>query len=181
MADKPIYYGGKGSTPMYYGGKKPMYYGGGAGRNYGMQAYGGGAYGGGAYGYGAYGGMAYGGGKEGEDGTFVGKITLTRMLRVVSQRWLSIFVFLLVGLIVSFAIYRISPTIYEATSEFTMDMRRSTGRSGQSTALADAMPDYGTTYVEIFNTRISDWRSEKIVTKLVQQYRASRPASTVTD
>ena len=33
MADKPIYYGGKGSTPMYYGGKKPMYYGGGAGRN----------------------------------------------------------------------------------------------------------------------------------------------------
>ena len=181
MADKPIYYGGKGSTPMYYGGKKPMYYGGGAGRNYGVQAYGGGAYGGGAYGYGAYGGMAYGGGKEGEDGSFVGKVTLTRMLRVVSQRWLSIFVFLLVGLIVSFAIYRISPTIYEATSEFTMDMRRSTGRSGQSTALADAMPDYGATYVEIFNTRISDWRSEKIVTKIVQQYRASRPASTVTD
>lgn len=34
MADKPIYYGGKSGTPIYYGSKKPMYYGTG-------QAYGG--------------------------------------------------------------------------------------------------------------------------------------------
>ena len=43
MADKPIYYGGKGSGPMYYGGRggqlayggrKPMYYGGGSSRSY---------------------------------------------------------------------------------------------------------------------------------------------------
>ena len=176
MADRtPIYYAGKGgSSPMYYGGKKPMYYGG-AGRNYGKTAYGG------AYGYGAYGGMAYGGRGVDEDGSFVGKVTLARVFRVISQRWLSVFVFLLVGLIVSFAIYRISPTIYEATSEFTMDMRRTTGRAGQNATLAEAMPDYGATYVEIFNTRISDWRSEKLFTKVVQQYRASRPASTATD
>ena len=194
MADKPIYYGGKGSTPMYYGVKKPMYYGG-AGRNYGVTAYGVGAYGSGpygsgAYGYGSYGGGAYGygaygdgayGGKDGEDGSFVGKITFARMLRVVSQRWLSVFVFLLVGLIVSFAVYRISPTIYEATSEFTMDMRRMTGGRNSSSVLADSMRDDGVTYIEIFNTRISDWRSEKIVSKIVQQYRASRPTSTVTD
>ena len=183
MADKPIYYGGKGSSPMYYGGQKPMYYGGqrpmyyggGAGQQYGNPAYG-------SYGaYGAYGGMAYGAPNEEEDSSFVGKITFARVLRVISQRWLSVFVFLLVGLIVSFAIYRISPTIYQATSEFTMDMRRSTGRGGQSATLADAMPDYGATYNEIFNTRISDWRSEKLLAKIVQQYRTSRPASTVTD
>ena len=180
MADKPIYYGGKGSSPMYYGGSKPMYYGGGAGRHYGNPGYGG-SYG--SYGsYGAYGGMAYGRAQGGdEDDSVVGKITLTRVLRVISQRWLSVFVFLLVGLIVSFAVYRISPTIYQATSEFTMDMRRSTGGAGQSSALAEAMPDYGSSYNEIFNTRISDWRSEKIFTKIVQQYRSIRPASTVTD
>ena len=140
MADKPIYYGGKSSSPVYYGGKssspvyyggkKPVYYGG-ASRHYGRSAYG-------QYGaYGAYGGMQYGnkGGSEGEEGSIVGTISLTRMLRVISQRWLSVFVFLLVGLIVSFAVYRISPTIYQATSEFSMDMRRSRG-SGYGQALA---------------------------------------------
>ena len=168
MADKPIYYGGKGSSPMYYGtsrptypayGANPMYYG--AGRAYG----------------GVYGGMANGGSPE--DGSIVGTITIGRMMRVVAQRWLSVFVFLLVGLIISFAVYRISPTIYEARSEFTMDMRRTSGY-GKS-ALADATPDYGNTYAEIFNTRISEWRSDKIVTKIMEQYRASHPSSTVSD
>ena len=180
MADKPIYYGGGKSSPMYYGGKSPspMYYGGKKPMYYGSRPYGG-AYGGtygGAYG-GAYGGMGGGGG---DDGSIVGTITIGRMLRVISQRWLSVFVFLLVGLIVAFAVYRISPTIYEATSEFTMDMRRSSGGRGQG-ALAEATPDYGNTYAEIFNTRISDWRSDKVVTKVVQQYRAGHPSSTVSD
>ena len=182
MADKPIYYGNTESSPMYYGGKKPMYYGG-AGRNYGTGAYGSyGAYGGRYGSYGSYGGVAYGGGHGEEEGggSIVGSITFSRMLRVVSQRWLSIFVFLLVGLIVSFAIYRISPTIYSATSEFTMDMRRTSGGSMQG-AIADATPDYGSSYVEIFNTRLSDWRGEKLVTKILQHYRTMRPASVVSD
>ena len=172
MADnKPLYYGGSKSS-------KPMYYGGGANR----PAYGGRspAYYGNAYGAGTYGGtygMQYGG--AGNDGSIIGKITFSRMLRVVSQRWLSVFVFLLVGLIAAFAVYRISPTIYEAKSEFSMDMRRSTG--GGRGALDQITPDYGSTYEEIFNTRISDWRSDKIVTKIVQQYRANNPASTVSD
>ena len=172
MADKPLYYGGgQGAGPMYYGGKQPMYYGGGQGPMY----YGGapGMKYGGAYGsYGAYGGQ--------EDGSIVGTVTMSRMLRVVSQRWLSVFVFLLVGLIVAFAVYRISPTVYEATSEFTMDMRRST-RSNAANALEEAMIDYGNNYAEIFNTRISDWRSDKIVLMIQQQYRASHQTSTVSE
>lgn len=165
MADKPIYYGARGSSPMYYGASRPAYpaYGGSSPMYYGAGR--------------AYGGVPGGGAPE--DGSLVGTITLGRMMRVVSQRWLSVFVFLLIGLIVSFAVYRISPTIYEARSEFTMDMRRSSGY-GKS-ALADATPDYGNTYAEIFNTRISEWRSEKIVTKILEQYRASNPSSTVSD
>ena len=64
-------------------------------------------------------------------------------------------------------------------SEFTVDMRRVT--RGTSSALDESMPDFGANYAEIFNTRISDWRSEKIVLMIQQQYRTSNPASTVSD
>ena len=178
MADKPLYYGsskggpmyyGGGKTPMYYGGgKTPMYYGG--SRQYGQY----GSYG--SYGsYGAYGQEAQGG----EDGSIVGTITLGRMLRVVSQRWLSVFVFLIIGLLVAFAVYRISPTIYEAKSEFTMDMRRATRGSGTS-AIESAIVDYGNNYAEIFNTRLSDWRSSKILKSVLNEFRSNN-TSTVTD
>ena len=178
MSDKPLYYGGGGSTPLYYSGKKkPIYYGRAGGFDKQAYGFGYGAYG--AYGsYGVYGGVQ---GSAHEDASLVGTITLSRMLRVVSQRWLSVFAFLLVGLIVAFAVYRISPTLYEASSEFTMDMRRSTAGRGQGGALAEIVPDYGVTYAEVFNTRLSDWKSEKVVTKILQQYRASRPQSTVSD
>ena len=174
MADKPIYYGSN-SKPLYYGSARhPMYGGRTSPVYYGRAGYGG-MYGG----SGAYGGM-YGGMPQDEgDGTVVGTITPARMIRVVSQRWLSVFVFLLLGLLISFAVYKISPTIYEAKSEFTMDMRRSIGAG--MTALDQITPDYGSTYVEIFNTRISDWRSEKLVARIMQQYRAANPASTVSD
>ena len=83
MADKPIYYGGKGGSPMYYGTRKPMYYG--AGQHYGGAAsYG--AYG--SYGGGSYGGLAYGNKGGDEAASIVGTITFSRILRVVSQRWL---------------------------------------------------------------------------------------------
>ncbi|MGN0855034.1 MAG: GumC family protein [Kiritimatiellia bacterium] len=171
MADKPLYYGSSKGTPMYYGGhqpvyggKQPMYYG--AGRPYGR--------------YGAYGSYgSYGGDGQGEDGSVIGTLTLSRMLRVIAQRWLSVFVFLLVGLVIAFTIYRISPTIYEAASEFTMDIRHATG--SRQSAIDLSAPDLGNNYTEIFNTRLPSWRSEKIVTTIVQEYRSNHPASTVPD
>ena len=169
MADKPLYYGGKGS-PMYYGSaqgsygaRSPMYYG--ASKSYGQY---------GSYGsYGSYGGVPH------DDGTVIGALTFGRILRVVAQRWLSVFVFLLIGLIVSFAIYSISPTIYEAKSEFTMDIRRNNGRG--NTAIEQAMVNYGDNYAEIFNTRLTQWRSEAIIKKITDAYRNKFPTSTVSD
>jgi capsular polysaccharide biosynthesis protein len=170
MSDKPLYYGG--GKPMYYGGGKPMYYGGGKPMYYGGS--GGMRYGGGSYGaYGSYGG--YGGT---DDGSVVGTISVSRILRVLSQRWLSVFVFLLVGLIAAFVVYRISPTIYESKSEFSMDIRRSVGNRSVG-AIDQSLPDLGNTYAEIFNTRISDWRSDKVLLMIEQQYRTSHPSSTV--
>lgn len=176
MADSPLYYGSsKSSSPMYYGGGAKPAYGGKSPMYYGARPYG--QYG--QYGsYGAYGGTSP---HAGEDGSIVGTITLSRILRVVAQRWLSVFVFLLIGIIVAFAVYRISPTIYEARSEFTMDMRRSSSGGRSMNAIDQAMVDYGSDYAEIFNTRLSDWRSDKIVAMITQEYRSSHPAATDSD
>ena len=158
---KPIYYGTAKHSPIYYGtaATAPYYYGGGG--HYGQAPY------------------YYGGGGGQDPDSLVGTITPARVLRVVSQRWISVLVFLLVGLVASFAVYRISPTVYEAKSEFTVQMRSSQSNSGTLGQMTEV--DYGNTYEEVFNTRLSDWRSEKIVTKIMQQYRANFPASTVSD
>lgn len=175
MADKPLYYGNSKSSPMYYGsskgagkalygGKSPVYYG--ASSHYG------------SYGqYGSYSGNAPQGG--GDDNSVVGTITFSRIIRVVSQRWLSVFVFVLIGLIVAFAVYRISPRIYEASSDFSMDTRKSS--KGSNNVLDSAMPDLGQNYAEIFNTRLPEWRSDRIVTKILQSYRKEHPTSVNSD
>ena len=156
---KPIYYGTPKKSPIYYGSTNaPYYYGGGG--HYGQAPY-------------------YYGGHAQDPDSLVGTITPARVLRVISQRWISVLVFLLVGLVASFAVYRISPTIYEAKSEFTVQMRSSQSNAGTLGQMTEV--DYGNTYEEVFNTRLSDWRSEKIVTKIMQQYRANFPASTVSD
>ena len=156
---KPIYYGTSKKSPIYYGTSGAPYH-----------------YGSGSYGRAPY---YYGGGGGQDPDSLVGTITPARILRVISQRWISVLVFLLIGLVASFAIYRISPTIYESKSEFTVQMRgtqANQGKLGQMTEI-----DYGNTYEEVFNTRLSEWRSEKIFTKIMQQYRANYPASTVSD
>ena len=159
---KPLYYGTAKKSPIYYGSAQtPAYYGGGA-----------------PYYYGGSGGAP--GGNEDAD-SLVGTITLGRVLRVIAQRWISVLVFLLIGLVAAFAVYRISPTIYEAKSEFTMDIRRPHGGRGGIADVGIDMEQFGGTYEEIFNTRLSDWRSDKIVTKIIQQYRANYPASTTTE
>ena len=159
---KPLYYGTAKKSPIYYGSAQtPAYYGGGA-----------------PYYYGGSGGAP--GGNEDAD-SLVGTITLGRVLRVIAQRWISVLVFLLIGLVAAFAVYRISPTIYEAKSEFTMDIRRPQGGRGGLADVGIDMEQFGGTYEEIFNTRLSDWRSDKIVTKIIRQYRANYPASTTTE
>jgi uncharacterized protein involved in exopolysaccharide biosynthesis len=102
-----------------------------------------------------------------------------RVLRVVSQRWLTVFVFLLIGIIVSFSIYSVSPKIYEAVSEFTIDINR---KSGNNASLLDNdMAVYGNNYVEIFNTRQSQWRSKKVLDKVVDEYNTANKDSNVKD
>lgn len=85
-----------------------------------------------------------------------------------------------VVVITTCVVYFNSPRIYEAKSEFTIDVRRRQGGNGTGAASSD-WDSYGSAYEEIFNTRQSDWRSEGIFTKVIQQYRANYPNSQVTD
>ncbi len=166
MADKPIYYGSSKSSPIYYGASSPMYGSSKSPMYYGSKPYGQ---------YGSYGGVS----GPGSDKSFVGRLTMGRVLRVVSQRWLTVFVFLLIGIIVSFSIYSVSPKIYEAVSEFTIDINR---KSGNNASLLDNdMAVYGNNYVEIFNTRQSQWRSKKVLDKVVDEYNTANKDSNVKD
>jgi hypothetical protein len=109
-----MYYGGGSSRAIYYGGaSRPVYYGGGGA----PAAYAGSGYGGAYY----YGGVGSGGE---EDDSLMGAVTIGRMLRVCTQRWVTIAVFVIIGFIVAFAVFKISPMIYEAESVFEMSMRR---------------------------------------------------------
>ncbi|MFA6631841.1 MAG: AAA family ATPase [Kiritimatiellia bacterium] len=165
---RPMYYGG-GNRAIYYGGSdRPVYYGGGA-----PAAYAGSGYGGAYY----YGGIGSGGGGE-EDDSLMGAVTVGRMLRVCTQRWVTIAVFVIIGFIVAFAVFKISPMIFEAESVFEMSMRRSS-YSNLRPAIIDA--DIGSTMDEVFNTRLARLRSRAVIDQIVSQYRTDYPSSTVTD
>lgn len=151
---RPMYYGGT-SRQVYYGGSaRPMYYGGG----------------GSAYG-GVYGGM-YGGGAGGgsqEEDSMIGSVTLARLLRVCLQRWITIVVFIIVGLLAAFTFFKMSPTVYEAVSVFRMTIRRPTIISTSDVVRTDE----GNSMEEVFNTRLATLRSRAFFQQLVTQYRAT--------
>ena len=67
--------------------------------------------------------------------------------------------------------------LYEAVCEFTIDMRRTCVSNGQDGASAND----GQRFAELFNTRIHEWRSEKVVWLILQQFRMSHPELTVAD
>ena len=170
VSHRPMYYGGD-SRAMYYGGSsRPMYYGSSSPAAY---SGGSGGYGGAYY----YGGGAGGGGGD-DDDSLMGAVTAGRMLRVCTQRWVTIVVFVIIGFIAAFAVFKVSPMIYEAESLFEMSMRGST-YTGMRKAIIDS--DMGSTMDEVFNTRLARLRSRAVIEQIVSQYRSDYPSSTVTD
>lgn len=170
-ARRPVYYSSSGNRAMYYGGSaRTMYYGGGSPAAY--SGPGGSGYGGGYY----YGSATGAGGDD--DDSLMGAVTIGRMLRVCSQRWVTIVVFVILGLITAFAVYKISPVIYEAQSVFEMSLRRPS-IMGTRGAVIDM--DTSGALDEIFNTRLARLRSRAVIDQIVTQYRSDYPSSTVTD
>jgi len=168
VARRPMYYGGK-SRSMYYGNSpRAVYYGGGSPAAYAAP---------GGYGGSYYGGAA-GGGVGDDEESLMGAVTIGRMLRVCTQRWVTILVFVIIGAFAAFAVFKISPMIYEAESVFEMSMRRPS-IMGVRGAIIET--DIGGTMDEVFNTRMARLRSRAVIDQIVTQYRSDYPSSTVTD
>ena len=166
-----MYYGGE-NRALYYGGKSPVAY---AAPAYATPAY----YGGSAYGGGAYGasyGMGMGGADDGD--SLFGNFSLLRIFRVCLQRWVTIVVFVIIGFAAAFAVFKISPVIYESFAIIEMRMRAST-YTGLSQAVIDM--DRVTNMQEVFNTRLARLRSSSVVEQVVAQYRGDYPSSIATD
>lgn len=161
-----------GPAPYYGAATTPPYYGGGAG-----QAYTGGM----PYGavYGAPYAYGQGGGAGAEDGeSLLGAVTLGRMLRVCSQRWMTIAVVAVLGGVAAFALYRTMPSIFESTSVFEMSIRRPRILKGDSAYLEDGQNG---AVDEVFNTRLAKLRSWDVVQEVIRRYRTDNPSSTMTD
>lgn len=157
---RPLYYGGNRPIPQY-GGRLPMVFDGSGGGVYGSNYY--------------YGSPMGGAGGEGDD-SIMGAVTIGRMLRVCSQRWVTILVFVLLGLVGAFAFYRISPVIYESESIFEMNVRKPS-----IVGKGLMMEDVSGTFSEVFNTRLARLRSRAVIDQIMTQYRSDYPSSTIDD
>jgi capsular exopolysaccharide synthesis family protein len=176
--DTPIYAasGRRRSSGVYYG--PAPYYGGAVPHQVAPAYYGGGApyYGYGQPGY--YGGGPAGVGDDAE--SLLGAVTIGRMLRVCSQRWMTIAVVAVLGAVAAFAVYRSLPSIYEAASTFEMMIRPPRIMRGDRAVIDE--PTMGmTTSEEIYNTRLAKLRSWEVVQEVVHRFRADNPSSTITD
>ena len=164
---RALYYSGGASRAIYYGGSTPA--------SYSQPLYGSAPiYGGGSAYY--YGGPA-GSNQQSEDAIF-GQLSLMRIIRVCLQRWVTILVFVIIGFVLAYAVFKISPVIYESTAVIEMRMRGST-YTGLSKAVIEM--DSSITMLELFNTRLARLRSRAVFEQVIAQYRADYPSSIATD
>ncbi|MEG1788383.1 MAG: polysaccharide biosynthesis tyrosine autokinase [Kiritimatiellia bacterium] len=132
--------------------------------------------GGSSYGnaYGASYGSPSGGNGEGEDSA-VGAISLGRILRVCMNHWMTIFVFLVLGLLAAFVIYQLLPTRWKATAYYEMSIQ------GVSMVQGQVFAEEGTqqSLREAFNTRKAQFDNNRVRKSVIDFYRTEHAASTV--
>lgn len=144
--------------------------------------------GGGVYGYPAqptnmpyYGPVdAYGYGRPsgaGEEDSLLGAVTVSRMVRVCVQRWMTIAVIAVLGAVCAFAVYRTMPSIYEGSSTFEMSLRPKKVLAANNLFVEE---NFGQTD-EILNTRLAKLRSRDVVIAVMQRYHTDNPSSVVPD
>ena len=140
----------------------------------GGSAYGTPAYGGGAYGA-AY-GNAYGAPQNVDDGA--GAFSIGRILRVCATHWMTIFVFLILGLLAAFVIFQLLPTKWEAKAYYEMSVRGPSLIQGQ--VYADE-GGYGsaTPLKEVFNTRREQFNTQAVHKAIIDLYRTEHSGSSV--
>lgn len=135
----------------------------------------------GASSYGASYGSAYGSAQSvGEAGEGTGALSIGRIIRVCSSHWMTIFVFLILGLLASFVIYQLIPNTYKAEAYYEMLVRGSSYIPGQ--VLADDGTGGGVSAAplqEVFNTRRELFKKQSVYKSIIDLYRTEHTASAV--
>lgn len=146
--------------PAYYYGKTPYY--------------------GGSRTYGAYydGGMPYYGGAAGRDeqgdgNSIFGPVSLSRIIRVMQQKWPTVVVAILLGLGAGFAYYKAAPVVYKAECVIEMQVK-SQGPVLTENLIVD--PSAQGPADEIFNSRLAKLRTGRVVQLVMERVRADYPA-----
>ena len=132
-----------------------------------------------AYGsaYGApYGALPGGGEDEGGGGA----LSLGRILCVCSSHWMTIFVFLILGLLGAFVLYQLIPNTWEAEAYYEMFARSPSYVPGQIYADEGATGGVGgSSLKEVFNTRRELFKTPGVYKSVIDLYRTEHASSAV--
>lgn len=140
----------------------------GSGTAYGMPAYG-------APAYAPAGMQGYSGGAE-EGGT--GALSVGRIIRVCANHWMTIFVFLILGLLAAFVIYQLLPVKWEAEAYYEMSVRGPSMVEGR--VYADEGYGSGAAPLkEVFNTRREMFNTPSVHKRIIDLYRTEHSGSAV--
>lgn len=135
-----------------------------------------------AYGSPAY-PSAYGSGAqafpEGDEGG-TGALSVGRIIRVCANHWMTIFVFLILGLLAAFVIYQLLPVKWEAEAYYEMSVR------GPSMVQGQVYTDEGygsgggaAPLKEVFNTRREMFNTPNVHKRIIDLYRTEHSGSSV--
>ena len=120
--------------------------------------------------YGAPYGSGYGapgGGDEGGGGT----MSVGRILRVCSSHWMTIFVFLVLGLLCAFIVFQLLPQKFESVAyyEMTVQGRSLVGEEGDIYSGSDNSLE------SVFNTRYTQFQTTEVQDRVIERYRSKNP------
>ena len=131
--------------------------------------------------YGAAYGAAYGsayGAADGSDEVGGGAFSVGRIIRICSTHWMTIFIFLILGLLTSFVIYQLLPQKYEAVAYYAMSVQ------GRSLVAGQVYSEMGGSSAaspleEVFNTRREQFNTPGVQKRVIDLYRTEHSSSAV--
>lgn len=130
-----------------------------------------------SYGTPSYGMNTYGqaGSSANDDDSALGALNIGRIIRVCLTHWMTILVFLILGILAAFVIFKLMPIKYRATSVFEMSITPRSMIEGQIFEEVGGVQ----TMKEVFNTRLQQLRSEPVFKSIIERYRTEHASSTV--
>ncbi len=113
---------------------------------------------------------------EGDEG---GAFSIARIIRVCANHWMTIFVFLILGLLAAFVIYQLLPVKWEAVAYYEMSVRGRSMVQGQVYTDEGFVGGSGDNLKTVFNTRREQFNSPSVHKRIIDLYRTEHSGSAV--